>query len=102
VVYVPVHTAGAAGRQRLIRKLRSAGATSEGSAHPLEPENRIERKSLERALRCGTIRRTGDGNYWLDEEQLARSRTREMRYAGIALLFMLLTLGILYVLGEIP
>jgi hypothetical protein len=97
-----VVASGKAGGRRLVRRLRSAGATSERSAKPLEPANRMEERSLARALRCGTIRRTDAGLYWVDEAKLARIRARELRFLVIALLGLVLLFGVLFILGEFP
>lgn len=94
--------AGKEGRQRLVRKLRGAGAISAWSAQPFEPGNRMERRALDRALRCGMIRRTDEGTYWVDEEKVARIRAREVRWVIISILLMMLLFGILYILGEFP
>ena len=93
---------GTKGRQRLVCRLRADGATSAGSACPFEPGNRLERRALERALRCGMIRRTDEGTYWVDEDAVARVRALEVRWLIIGLLMMLLMFGILYILGEFP
>ena len=101
MVFVPpTESRGAIGRRRVIRKLRKDGATSAGTARPFEPSNRLEERGLARALRCGMVRQTDKGGFWVDEEKVAACRTKEIRFVIIGLLAMLLLFAILYVLGE--
>ena len=102
-MYVPTvpRGCGTSANPRLVRKLLSAGATSQWSAKPLSPARRIEKLELERSIRSGVIHRTESGDYWVDEERWAECRTKQMRIVGIAVAASLLLIAILYVLGEL-
>ena len=104
-VYTPIGT-GAYGStahtSRLVKRLLDDGATSEFSARPFEPRNRIETRALERAVRAGMIKRTDSGTYWVDQERYAQCRTKQIRFAIIAVMGMLLLFAILFILGEFP
>lgn len=102
VVFVPPGGSCGKSSPRLVKKLLDQGATSEWSARPLEPGRRIEQRALERSLRAGIIRRTGKGDYWVDQERWAACRTRQLRLVAFAALATFLLLAILFVLGEIP
>jgi hypothetical protein len=99
--FVP-HGSGNVPSTRLVKRLRDAGATSEWSARPLETKSPIEGRMLERSLRSGVVRQTDKGTFWVDEERLARCRTKQLRFALIAVLGVLLMFGILFILGEFP
>jgi hypothetical protein len=102
---VPVNRGSCGGREpshRLVKRLLDQGATSEWSARPLEPKNPLETKRLERTLSTGIVHRTDRGTYWVDEERWRACRTRQLRFAGIAVLGVLLMFAILFVLGEFP
>ena len=87
---------------RMVKRLLDAGATSEWSARPLETKGPIEGRMLERSLRSGIVRQTDKGTFWVDEERLARCRAKQLRFALIAVLGVLLMFGILFILGEFP
>ena len=97
-----VHTSGQGACSRLVKRLLDAGATSEWSAQPLEPRNRIEERTLARTLRRGLIKRTAQGTFWVDEARYSQWRTTQLRYALIAVFAMFLMFAILFVLGEFP
>jgi hypothetical protein len=97
--YVP---SGNEGRHRILRRLRKEGAISAASARAYEPRNSLERKALERAVKCGVVRRTEKDTYWIDQDRLAAVRTQELRFVGVTILGVLLLFGILFILGEFP
>ena len=105
VVYTPIFTGSngsTAHTSRLVKRLLDAGATSEWSAKPFEPRNRVETRALERAVKAGMIKRTEGGTYWVDQERYAQCRTKQIRFAIIAVMAMLLLFAILFILGEFP
>jgi hypothetical protein len=104
-VYTPIVAGshgGSAHTSRLVKRLLDAGATSEWSAKPFEPRNSVETRALERAIKAGMIRRTDGGTYWVDQERYAQCRTKQIRFAIIAAMGMLLLFAILFILGEFP
>ena len=104
-MYVPVPQRGCGGPEpsrAIIRRLLAEGATSEWSARPLEPRNKLEARRLERTLRDGIVHQTSKGTYWVDQERWERCRARQLRIVGVAVLAVLLMFAILFVLGEFP
>ena len=103
-MYVPVTSGTSAGGSchRLVRRLLAEGATSQWSARPYEPRNKLDARRLERALESGFVHRTDKGTYWVDQERWQACRTKQVRFAIVAVLFMFLVFAILFVLGEFP
>jgi hypothetical protein len=97
--YVPASNEG---RRRILRRLRKDGATSPASARAYEPKNGIERRALERAVKCGVVRAAGNDTYWVDEDRVRAVRSVELRFVGVTVLGVLLLFGILFILGEFP
>jgi len=94
-----VAAAAAAARRRVIETFRIAGATRpEDAVTPPAFDRRMERRILERLVRAGAIRETGDGRSWLDEAALAayrrKRRTRALALAGAMLGVAAIALGV--------
>jgi hypothetical protein len=65
-------------QNRLVERLRAAGALKPASAAVISPSGRGERRLLDRMVKFGAVRAEGEGNYWLDERALVNFRKEEL------------------------
>ena len=79
--------------RKIVRELRSAGATSPDRATRVEPWSRLSRRRLQRLEEVGALRRTG-GQVYLDEERW-ESHRRMRRTFGLAVGGALTTVALL-------
>ena len=79
----------AAAQQRVIERLRVAGANRPEGAIGLEPDELMEKRGLARLERAGIVRRERDGRLWVDEVKAAQRGQTKRR--------LLLLLGLLAV-----
>jgi hypothetical protein len=73
----------------LTKQLRAKGATSPRSPAALDLSASGAKSTLQSLIKQGYIREAGDGRYWLDEEQFARSKAAAGRFFLILLAFLL-------------
>lgn len=68
-------------QNRIVERLRAAGAIKPMNAAALSPTGRGERRLLERMVKFGAVMAESDGRYWLDERALVNFRKEELARA---------------------
>ena len=58
---------------RIVVQFRDAGAVSPPTAQRFHPATPVDEQAFERMLRCGVIRQTRPGRYYLHEATLAET-----------------------------
>jgi hypothetical protein len=92
-------TALAAAEQRLIKRLRKAGACSPGSAVELSPIRPPTRWSLRRLLEAEAVGKTESGAVFLDEGRFRDLRRKRVRVAAVLIPTLLVIVFALYLLN---
>lgn len=65
-------------QNRIVERLRGAGAVKPANATAYAPAGRGERRLLERMVRFGAVVAETEGHYWLDERALINFRKEEL------------------------
>jgi len=65
-------------QNRIVERLRAAGAIKPSNAAALAPTGRGERWLLERMVKFGAVVAEAEGHYWLDERALTNFRKEEL------------------------
>lgn len=65
-------------QNRIINRLRQAGAIKPASATAFTPSGRSEQRLLERMVKFGAIVPEAEGHFWLDERALINFRKEEL------------------------
>jgi predicted ArsR family transcriptional regulator len=98
LAFVPIVSPLVIAERRIVRALRSAGATSASAATNLELHRRIHRRSLDRLRERGAVKTGPSGRVWLDESAYSAARNHRRRVAGAALGTAAAAAGLLAVL----
>lgn len=65
-------------QNRIVERLRAAGAIKPANAAVFAPSSRGERRLLERMVKFGVVVAEDEGRYWLDERTLVNFRKEEL------------------------
>ncbi|ONF97241.1 DUF1403 family protein [Sphingomonas jeddahensis] len=65
-------------QNRIVERLRAAGAIKPANATALGLPTRGERRLLERMVKFGAVVAESEGHYWLDERALVHFRKEEL------------------------
>ncbi len=65
-------------QNRVVERLRAAGAIKPANAAAFAATGRAERRLLERMIKFGAVVAEGEGRYWLDERALVNFRKEEL------------------------
>lgn len=65
-------------QNRIVQRLRAAGAIKPANAISWEPTGRGEKRLLDRMLKFGAVVAESEHRYWLDERRLANFRKEEL------------------------
>jgi hypothetical protein len=65
-------------QNRIVDRLRIAGAIKPANAAAIDPTGKLERRLLDRMVAFGAVVSEGNGAYWLNERRLVDFRKEEL------------------------